>query len=206
VRDRAFVRGLRPGDPPEEGKLLRLLFLGRPPVPYRPRNPMSRTETLRIGDQLRRALEGGAWHGAALLEIIGDMTADEAAARPVPSAHSAWEIVLHVTVWLETVRRRLEGEPFEPDRSADWPRAPGRDDAARDAGARRERAWEDARDHLRRAHCVLREELDRLDDRDLERPVPGQSYTVSFMLHGVIQHTLYHAGQIVILKKAVRQE
>ena len=34
--------------------------------------------------------------------------------------------------------------------------------------------------------------------------VPGKRYDFYFMLHGVAQHALYHAGQIAILKKVQR--
>ena len=50
-------------------------------------------ETARIADQLRRAFYGGAWHGEALFEILRGVTAKQAAARPIKSAHSIWELV-----------------------------------------------------------------------------------------------------------------
>jgi len=51
-------------------------------------------ESERIADQLKRAFEGKSWHGPSLLEILKDVTAGQAAARPIPGAHSIWEIVL----------------------------------------------------------------------------------------------------------------
>jgi len=33
--------------------------------------------------------------------------------------------------------------------------------------------------------------------------VAGRDYTTYVMVHGVIQHNLYHAGQIAILKKVL---
>jgi uncharacterized damage-inducible protein DinB len=35
----------------------------------------------------------------------------------------------------------------------------------------------------------------------LEAIVPGTQYSNYVLLHGVIQHNLYHAGQIALLKK-----
>jgi len=80
------------------------------------------TEIERIADQLRRAHEGEAWHGPALNEILKGVTAEAAARRPIASAHSIWEIVLHVGVWESVVRRRLSGEvigDLPPEQ--DWP-------------------------------------------------------------------------------------
>ncbi len=53
----------------------------------------------RIADQLRRAFDGSAWHGPALLELLKDVDAATAAARPLPNVHSIWELVLHIAVW-----------------------------------------------------------------------------------------------------------
>ncbi|MGB0111192.1 MAG: hypothetical protein WBP52_22060, partial [Terriglobales bacterium] len=55
-----------------------------------------RTEAARIADQLRRAFDGEAWHGDSLFEILERVGAARAAARPIGSAHTIWELVLHV--------------------------------------------------------------------------------------------------------------
>ena len=44
-----------------------------------------------------------------------------------------------------------------------------------------------------------------LPEPRLRDQVPGKDYDFYFMLHGVVQHELYHAGQIAILKKAKKQ-
>ena len=60
----------------------------------------SRTESEAcIADQLRRAFLRDAWHGPAVLELLADVDAETAAARPIPSVHSIWELVLHIAVW-----------------------------------------------------------------------------------------------------------
>jgi hypothetical protein len=53
------------------------------------------TDIQRIEDQLRSAFTGNAWHGPAVRELLADVTAEKAAARPLSNAHSIWEIVLH---------------------------------------------------------------------------------------------------------------
>jgi uncharacterized damage-inducible protein DinB len=151
------------------------------------------TEIERIADQLRRAHEGEAWHGPALNEILKGITAEAAARRPIASAHSIWEIVLHVGVWESVVRRRLSGEVIgglPPEQ--DWP-------AVRETS---EGAWKQALAALDRGHAELQKAVMRITDRQLAEPVPGPEYTVYFMLHGTVQHALYHAGQIALLKKA----
>ena len=60
---------------------------------------MSTTEAARIADQLRRAFDGTAWHGPSLMELLDDVDAATAAAKPLAKVHSIWELVLHVAAW-----------------------------------------------------------------------------------------------------------
>src|ERR1051325_11083849 len=83
------------------------------------------TEIDRILDQLKRAFEGGAWHGPSVREVLNGVTAAQANARPLPNGHSIWELVQHIAVWEDVGRRRLEGDPAEVPISSleDWPPA-----------------------------------------------------------------------------------
>ncbi|MGH8068274.1 MAG: DinB family protein [Candidatus Entotheonellia bacterium] len=151
------------------------------------------SEIQRIEDQLRRAFEGHAWHGPAVRELLADVTAAKAAGRPLPSAHSIWEIVLHMATWERVVRRRLQGEAVADLPTAeDWP--PVRDSS--------EAAWHRAIDDLEQANHDLCDTMARASEARLAEMVPGKDHSVYVMLHGIIQHDLYHAGQIAVLKKA----
>lgn len=151
-----------------------------------------RSEAVRIADQLRRAFHGNAWHGPALLELLQDVDAATAAAKPLPNVHSIWELVLHVAVWDGAALRRLSGEICQPTGEANFPPvSTATEDAWREAGAEAKRVH----DRLVRTVAALPES--RLSDR-----VPGKRYDFYHMLHGIAQHELYHAGQIAILKKA----
>ena len=159
-------------------------------------NQMSTAEAENIADQLERAFEGDAWHGQSITEILADASAEQAAARPVSGVHSIWEIVLHMTAWQRTVRGRLQGRPVEPlPDEEDWP-------GAADVSAP---AWAEVVRDLRAEYELLREETLRWSGGDLGELPEGERYTVYEMLHGVLQHGLYHAGQIAILKKVATE-
>ena len=149
-------------------------------------------EIKRIDEQLRRAFEGQAWHGPSLRELLAHVTAEQATAKPVPGAHSMWEIVRHIAAWHEGVRRRLEGERVELSAEEDWPPVASTPEAA----------WQEALAVLERTHTELRRTMSRLTDARLQELVIGTDDSVEVMLHGLIQHDLYHAGQIALLKKA----
>ena len=146
-----------------------------------------------VADQLRRAFYGVAWHGPSLLELLNGVDAATAAAKPLPDVHSIWELLLHVAVWDGAASRRRNGEKFQPTGLANLPPAPRLPNQA---------AWRKAVAHAKRTHDALVKTVAALPDSRLRHRVPGKEYDFCHMLHGVVQHELYHAGQIAILKKA----
>lgn len=150
-------------------------------------------EIQRIEDQLKRAVEGGAWHGPSVLEILNNVTAMQAAARPIPGAHNIWEIVVHIAAWEGACRRRLEGDRAELPSEEDWP-------SLNDTS---ELAWERAKATLMEGHQKLRQAITRVEESRLDEPILPDMSTVYVTLQGAVQHDLYHAGQLAMLKKAV---
>ena len=154
------------------------------------------SETARIAEQLRRAFDGEAWHGDSVLEILEGIDANAAAAKPIPSAHSIWELLLHIAAWDDAVRRRLfSSELITLPDEENFPAVNDPTPAA----------WEKAVQHAVHAHRQLVKALEELPDARLTERVPGKDYDIRMMLNGIVQHELYHAGQIALLKKAVRR-
>lgn len=147
-------------------------------------------------DRLRRTVAGPMWHGPAIAELLADVSAEEAALRPVGGAHSIWELVLHMTTWATIPLLRLEGTGREdPSETQDWPSAPA---------SASEAAWTRAKDALARAYEKLADRAASLDDEMLARQVATRGHDALAMLHGVIEHGTYHGGQVAILKRAIR--
>lgn len=151
---------------------------------------MSQVETL--ADQLERSFHGPAWHGPAVAEALAGVDAAAAAAHPLPGAHSIFEIVRHLTVWIDVPRRRIDGERLENlSTERDWP----------PAGEVSAEAWRAALAELEAAHAALLARVRDLTEAQLDGPVAGSDPTVRGMLLGVLQHNTYHAGQITLLRK-----
>jgi uncharacterized damage-inducible protein DinB len=154
-----------------------------------------------LSEQVRLAHQGPTWHGAALVENLDAITAEQAASRPLPEAHSVWEIVLHMTAWTNEVARRLKGgEPGLPA-AGDWPAV----------GRVSEQAWARDREALGEAHTALAAAVKRFPEarwRDRvggERDAPlGTGVSYAAMLAGLLQHDAYHGGQVGLLRKALR--
>jgi len=152
------------------------------------------TEVDRLEEQLLRALQGEAWHGPSVLELLDGVTPDQAAAHPIAGAHSIWELILHLTTDYGLVLRRIAGDARELTMTDAWPAVP----------VTTEENWRETVRALKELNAELRQAVrsfppERLD----ERLVPEPPYTAYTQFIGVTQHAAYHAGQIAILKKAL---
>ena len=148
-------------------------------------------EAPRIADQHRRAFDGSAWHGPAVFEVLAGVSATRAAAKPVKGAHSIWELVLHIRAWEGVVHERLRGRTVNLSPAQDWPAVKDKSPAA----------WKRALAALRETHDALNRDIAGLSDERLEDRSMGSETTLYLLLHGAVQHALYHAGQIAVLKK-----
>jgi len=152
------------------------------------------TEVERIVDQMDRAFSGNAWHGPPLMALLEGISAENASKHVIQDAHSIWELVHHIGAWNMIVKRRLEGEKLEITPELDWP----------PVWEVSEPAWKRALENLVESRARLRALVSNIDDTQLETPAPGGTERRYVVLHGIVQHDLYHAGQIAILKKALR--
>ena len=149
-------------------------------------------ETERIADQLERGFDGRVWHGPSLMALLSEVEAKKAATHPLPERHTIWEIALHVNAWRRYVIRTLNGERLDglPDKVS-WLPIP---DTSQEA-------WEGVLEELKSVQGTLVAVISEFDEGRLDEIVPGAPYTFYHMLQGIVQHDLYHAGQIAILKR-----
>lgn len=151
-------------------------------------------EVHRLEEQLRRALEGEAWHGPSLLELLAGVSAAQAASHPIAGAHGIWELVLHLASDYELVLRRWAGDGRQLTAEEDWPACP----------ASTEENWQQTVHDLERLNRRLRQAVREFPDERLDDPlVPESPHTAYAQFIGVTQHNLYHAGQIALLKRAL---
>ena len=158
------------------------------------------SESLRLIDELTRAIEGDAWHGDPIARILDGVDTNRASARPVANAHSIWEIVRHMTAWTNEVARRLCDHPAAEPEEGDWPAPTGAD----------EQSWRRDLSRLFEAHRRLIAMLESYSDEQLLEPTndprnreTGAGVTKYVLMHGIVQHHAYHGGQIALLKKAL---
>jgi uncharacterized damage-inducible protein DinB len=130
-------------------------------------------------EELIRCYEGDPWHGPNLKSILSGLTPERAAAKPIPQAHSAWEILLHIDAWHHVVMRRLDGEECkEPPQNFPQP------------SAITEAAWLADHASFEKKLRLVAERIRNVEDKHV------------FMVNGVVNHIIYHSGQIAVLEKS----
>lgn len=153
------------------------------------------TECNRIAYALASAISGDAWYGDSLRKILDNVTAKQAQARPIANAHTIWELVVHVEVWVKFCQGAMQGVPIPAwatmAKEQDWP--PVNDTS--------DQAWQQAVSSFFSTHLKLVQAIKTFSDDRLEGTVPGRTYNFYHLLQGMIQHAVYHGGQIALLKK-----
>jgi uncharacterized damage-inducible protein DinB len=151
-----------------------------------------------IAERIVKAVTGPVWHGPALGEVLTDVGAADAAARPAAGTHSIGEIVRHLTFWCDDTLSRLAatGPLPEPGEAVDWPGLSADLD---------EQGWRDLVGGLTASHRALAAAARLLSPDRLAARVPGRKVTFEDMLRGVVEHAAYHGGQIAILRRSLRR-
>lgn len=148
-------------------------------------------EAERIAEELRLLFEGPSWLGPPIDNLLADVSQESADNRPFARSHTIWELVLHIEAWLRIARLRLTASsPVDPREEENWPTPQG--------------SWQQAVTSLRSECVALQQAVLDFPPHRLEQLAPArESQTFYILLHGVIQHSAYHAGQIAILKNVI---
>lgn len=160
---------------------------------------MKNPEVSVILNLIDQAFDHRSWHGTNLKGSIKGMAPKEAAWRPAPDRHNAWELVVHAAYWKYIVRRRLlsEAKGSFPLKGSNWFERPD----ASESGAK---VWKADVALLIAMHKSLREAIARVSDKELHATPRGRKVSNLDLLAGIAAHDLYHAGQIQLLKRLMR--
>lgn len=145
-------------------------------------------EILNLIRQLESSYNGRPWYGESLLQKLEGIGPKEAFAVPVTGVHSVAQITAHILVWRRVLAERLKGEPgfkVEIDSAADWP----------STAALQEKGWSRILAELADNQRELISLLSSAPD-DLPETVFSGSSTYRELIEGILQHDVYHIGQI----------
>jgi len=141
---------------------------------------------------LKNILGGEPWYGTSICTILEEAGKTNVYKHPEEKYHSQIEILYHMLTWAEFTLSSLQKKE-KNDISAleqlDW----------RTINPK-EHTWEKGFAELKTANENIIRFLENLNDNSLSENVDFRSYNVRFLVNGLIQHHIYHAGQIAYLK------
>ena len=141
---------------------------------------------------LERVNTGQPWYGKAVYEMLDEI--DPAIVYKKPNKqHSLAELLYHMITWADFTLHRIKGDK-EKDMAAfeelDWRKIDPE-----------VHTWEKGLTEFKNIHKEIVELLNKKDDEFLKEIVDYRQYNFRFLLNGLIQHNIYHIGQVAYVKK-----
>ncbi|WP_118975830.1 DUF1572 domain-containing protein [Taibaiella koreensis] len=147
-----------------------------------------------IAKHLRDVHFGGNWTSVNLKDTLTDVTWQEAVMK-VHSFNTIAVLVFHINYYISAVRKVLEGGPLEAKDALSFALPPIT--GPEEWEQLQEKTWADAE-----AFAIL---AGRLPDEQLDVLFVKEPYGNYYRnLQGIVEHTHYHLGQIVLIKKIVQ--
>lgn len=126
-------------------------------------------------------------------EAVAGLTARQAAQVPAQGLPSIWALVNHIRFEHECIIKRLQGEEIDPqalEHEYGWPPAGAPDDEA---------GWQEACRLAMASNAELSALVAALADEQVAASSPSGKDPL--WLHGLMAHSAYHVGQIVLLRR-----
>jgi uncharacterized damage-inducible protein DinB len=143
-------------------------------------------QTQKIADSYRAATVKAAWYGPSLAELLARISPALASTPPVPGSHSISELLQHLLLWNERIRDTSDSNPLPPWRpEKDWAEPPI--------------PWKELVSRWSQSCELLEDKIRNFPIDDLAKQVPGRNYPYETLFHGVVEHTIYHSGQIAMV-------
>jgi uncharacterized damage-inducible protein DinB len=150
-------------------------------------------ETQSIIKNFETTLSGQPWFGRAIYELLDEIDSKKATTKPNENEHSVLELIWHMNTWAEFTLANLENrtdKELKEIEAKDWRKL-----------SKQKHTWKKGLAEFKSIHKKIVDNLGKRDDDFLSDMVPNRRYNFRFMLNGLIQHNIYHAGQVAYLRK-----
>lgn len=152
----------------------------------------------KLYNQLSTILYGHAWYGNPIYTIIDSVTFESAFEKVPGASHTIAEILMHMLSWTEEVTSRMQGHVAGTPAGGDWPHV----------GEPDEQKLQQMVNNFKLANVKLLQLIDEFPEdkwnqatNDERESYSGDELSYEAMIVGLIQHHVYHAGQIALLNK-----
>ena len=143
--------------------------------------------------QLDESFSGEPWFGRNIRVILAEINENIAFQKP-NGQHSILELLYHMINWRQFTINRLQkisstaSNFFEQN---DWQAMDHNDKSL----------WQKGIEELNTTQHTLLNLLNVMKDEELQTPVYERDYEYRTLINGIIQHDIYHLGQIAYIRK-----
>jgi len=142
--------------------------------------------------------EGEPWYGPGFLKVINDISPEEAYWKVQPDAHSIIEIVHHILAYRIYMVRQISGDHdfrIKLNSPEDWTKYDTPDPEK----------WKEFKKMLQENQEELIRILEKEEEAFLEKPTVIKYRSNGELIYYVLEHDIYHLGQISLLKSLCRK-
>jgi uncharacterized damage-inducible protein DinB len=142
----------------------------------------------------QHVFNGKPWYGISVMEKIKSIDYQIVNDKPMRASRSIAEIIGHMIKWKSFAIEKLnynEAFDIKIDSEGDWPGIVVKDESD----------WQNLIIKLKEKQGALIATLKKKDSMDLNHKAKGRAYDLHTLSEGIIQHDIYHLGQIAILHK-----
>ncbi|MEO7923684.1 MAG: DinB family protein [Chitinophagaceae bacterium] len=143
--------------------------------------------------RLENINSGEPWFGRAVYSILEEIDPKKTFTRPNNSEHSLAELLYHMITWADFTLKRIEGDKINDLAAAeelDWRMIDPKI-----------HTWKKGLVEFKSIHKKITDLLKTKDDDFLKENVDYRKYDYRFLINGLIEHNIYHLGQVAYLKK-----
>ena len=136
---------------------------------------------------------GRLWLDVTLLSVLNKVDAHTAFNKPGKRLHSIAEIVCHIIDYRKFLLAQFDlNVKFDVKQEASFGTKRYADN------------WQDILKTLKNTQKSLLDSLKKANDEKLEQKVSHRKYNIKYLLNGIIQHDVYHLGQLMLLLKMLK--
>lgn len=149
------------------------------------------TLTKNIAKHFRELHFGGNWTGSSMQDQLKDVSWQQAITQ-VHTFNTIATLTFHVNYYVDALLKVLDGGPLEADDKYSFDHSPitSEEDWQRLLA----KSWNDAEN--------LAARIESMSEEMLWENISNEKYGIYYRnIHGIIEHTHYHLGQIVLIKK-----
>lgn len=146
--------------------------------------------------QFTAIYDGQPWYGDSMCQILENITPAKAYWQPSKGSHSIAQIISHMIYWRQSLIKRLNGDH-------EYKASMKSDENWKSIDQLKKTGWKSLMNSLAESQAQLLTLLAKQKDSILKQKYSDKA-TFQDLINGILQHDLYHTGQIAYLKSIYR--